>query len=345
MDGASFTTDTTEGTKFHYYRSPELSRITPNRCRPPFPRLRIDGENFTPNDTFLVRFEEKHAEGDGSVQETPEDAPQVPPSEPSLCRRVFHLPGLVESESIRVGDDPDTGLPICREKYFVSCTAPSLEQLSENLPFMACVTVAPNGKTFSNSGSPIIFTAHDPHADACSPLAMAAPCSPASTIEGAQAVPEPTLTIRGRGLYSSAQLAARIRFGDGVESVLGMETVTLDESTSSMTALLPGSAASLVRLTNGPAPVGLAGTKTLLKAARNVSIEVTVDGEEFFAVPEPLTLYAESRFKLQGEGFFPAESGGIGELVPATPVFRGCDPKVQRRGKGHLLLSTLENRS
>ena len=227
VDGVSFTTD---GTKFQYYRKPEMVQITPNTCRPPFPRLRLDGTHITPCETLLVRFVEEGGErheADGDVElKTTQNSDGIDStlSPPGPASRIITVAGRTESETIEIDVDPDTGLPILETQWFVTCDSPSLPPPPQaKLPFISRVTVAPNGTTFE--GEPLRFVAHDPHADACFPTAVpvtdtdAVPvpiATPADCDEepdaAASAAAGELISITGRNLYRGAGLAVRLRF-------------------------------------------------------------------------------------------------------------------------------------
>lgn len=393
VNGVSFTTD---GTIFQYYRSPKITRITPFLCRPPLPRLRIDGHHITATDTLLVRFLEEQDEQNSEQQPDTlagnnNDNGNAPLS--SCPPRVFVVPGWIESEQVVTGHEDDTDYPIYEERSFIMCDAPPLlqqqqqQQLpghNDKLPFIARVSVAPNGATFDIGENeeaeeegeegeegegihPVRFVAHDPHADLCLPVAVPVPVMPPASATSPVPTPSaapangrketaPTedcrsngstrgiegtrITVTGRNLYRGSDLAARLRFGGHPENVVPLDEITFDRATSSITGTLPTIATELVGTAAGRARDATTAVAVVpnatpcLKqpAARRVVVEVSVDGEEYFAVPERLTLYRESPLTLQGDGYFPVAGGGEGclaELVPAQPVFRGDRAKVR----------------
>lgn len=315
-----------DGTKFRYYRRPAPNRITPNRCRPPFPNLRIDGDDITPSDNLLVQFEEEESESNGRIT----GPPRGNSLEASSERRVFVVPGCVQSELVGVGEEADTGDPIYEERFFISCNAPSLQQGRYTLPFIARVSIAPNGETFSEEGSPLIFIAHDPHADKCLPIAVPIPSPTARASKGTDIdLTRVLLTVTGRNLYDSGYLSGRLRFGSDSDNILPLEEVAFDERSSSITAVVPATISLLVGLTGEPVtPGSSAGFHSASQAARKVVVELSVSGDEYFTVPERLTLYNDSQLKVKGNGRLPAEEGGTVELTLPTPSFRGHNPKV-----------------
>lgn len=360
IDGTSFTTDCT---KFHYYRTPQVAQVTPDACRPPFPSLRVDGEHLTPSETFLVRFEEEEhvevtaAEGmnaGGGGEEassllddstffegTRED--KVPLSSFSPPR-VFTVPGRVESEIVEVGTDPDTDAPVQEERWFLTCDSPALPPEAK-LPFISRLTVAPNGVNFN--GEPLRFVAHDPHADLCLPLAVPAPVLPppppsaGDEDEQSEKVESeakgPCIRITGRNLYHGTELAIRLRFGLEEESVVPFRTVSFDPASESIVGFVPMEAGELVA-----GPAGAAPKESQAPPAISVVVEVTVDGREYFAVPERITLFSGPHLTLQGDGLYPVAGGGWAELKTKEPTFRGQEAKVKPTRE---LLSLLYKRS
>lgn len=349
VDGTSFTSDCT---RFQYYRTPELTQVTPDTCRPPFPRLRVDGEHLRPNEdeALLVRFEEEQEEdsteerGDGGGDEgapllegTGNDITRSALSR-STPRRVFVVPGRVESEVIEVGTDPDTELPIHEERWFLACDSPPLPPEAK-LPFVSRVTVAPNGADFD--GESLRFIAHDPHADVCLPSAVPAPAPPLPASDAAAAAAAedddgdkssdggeargPCVHITGRNLYRGTNVAVRLRFGLDDESVVPFHTVSFDASSESIVGVVPIEAGELVAEAPGAPPPKEAQQRP---PAVSVVVEVSVDGVEFFAVPERLTLYRGPQLALHGDGLYPAAEGGLAELKTTAPSFRGHQAKV-----------------
>lgn len=281
-----------------------------------------------------MRFEERLA-GGGSPRDPSEGLPgesafaEMIGSSP--LRRVFDVPATVESEIVEAEEDAETGLRASEELRFVSCEAPALGA-SDELPFVARVYLAQNGETFSDGGHPVTFVAHDPRADSCSPVAVPVPPSAASAGKGQPGAADGArLTITGRNLYPTGELAVRLRYGGGDGSTLPLEAVAFDEGASGVTAVLPGSAADLVgtaELAGGPGAPG-SGPSRALPAARRVGVEVSFDGMEYFPVRDRLTLYTDSSLSLLGDGRFQAESGGVAELATKTNVYRGLDPRVR----------------
>lgn len=343
IDGTSFTADRTT---FQYYPTPEVTRVTPDTCRPPSPRLRLDGEQFRPNEALMVRFEEEQEErcegtdpgdeGKGSlvVAGTGEDnAPLVFRSPP----RVFTVPGRVESEIIETGTDPDTELPIHEERWFVTCDSPPLPP-GAKLPFISRLTIAPNGADFT--GEPLRFVAHDPHADICLPAAVPVPLPvpvvPVPVLatpgddgdeQSGGAEPEgPCIRITGRNLYRGADLSVRLRFGLEDESVVLLQTVSFDAASESVVGVVPVGVGVLVAGAAGAAPKG-----PDLPPATTVVVEVSVDGQDFFAVPDRLTVYRGPNLALHGDGVYPPVGGGWAELKTTESAYRGLEPMVRRR--------------
>ncbi|CAM9777990.1 unnamed protein product [Ectocarpus sp. 8 AP-2014] len=350
VDGTSFTSDCT---RFQYYRTPELTQVTPDTCRPPLPRLRVDGEHLRPNEneTLLVRFEEEQEEdsteerGDGGGDEaapllggTGNDTTRSALSR-SIARRVFVVPGRVESEVIEVGTDPDTELPIHEERWFLACGSPPIPP-GAKLPFVSRVTVAPNGADFD--GESLRFIAHDPHADVCLPSAVPAPAPPLPASGAAAAAADedddgdkssdggeargPCIHITGRNLYRGANVAVRLRFGQDDESIVPFHTVSFDASSESIVGVVPIDAGELVAGAPGAPPPKEAQQRP---PGVSVVVEVSVDGVEFFAVPERLTLYRGPQLTLHGDGLYPAAEGGLAELKTTAPSFRGNQAKVR----------------
>lgn len=342
VDGTSFTADRV---KFQYYRTPELTKVTPDTCRPPFPRLRLDGEQLSPNETLLVRFEEVQEEEDGA--EAAEDAgdgeegASLPDrrsdnDDPLLLSRspprVFVVPGRVESEVVEIGIDPDTDLPIHEERWFLACDSPALLPEAK-LPFISRLTIAPNGVDFS--GEPLRFVAHDPHADLCLPAAVPVPVPVVSHDGGdgggdehSAGGPEaegPRIRITGRNLYRGADLAVRLRFGLEDESVVPFETVYFDPASESIMGVVPVGAEVLVAREAGTAKK----EQQTLPPAISVVVEVSVHDQEYFAVPERLTVYRDPRLTLHGDGFFPVAGGGWAEIKTAESAFRGHGAMVR----------------
>ncbi|CAN0107121.1 unnamed protein product [Scytosiphon promiscuus] len=358
MDGTSFTTDCVA---FRYYRTPEVTQITPDICRPPFPRLRLDGEHFSPNERFSVRFEEEREDGaeasaegyhervDLGESSSPfESSSEGNAASPSrlLPQRVFTVSGRVESEVVEVGKHPDTELPVHEERWFLACDSPALPP-EARLPFVARVTVAPNGADFN--GEHVRFIAHDPHADICRPLAVpvpdAPPLAPAASDGSGSGCDEhsergevegPRIHITGRNLYRGPSLAARLRFGLGDESVVPLRSVTYDTLSDSIVGVIPTDAGALVA-----GAAGEARAEPQHPPAIGVAVEASVDGHEYFAVPGRLTLYRSPCLTLQGDGLFPEEVGGWAELKTAASTFRGNDPKVRMVSEAHGIDVTL----
>lgn len=319
IDGTTFTAD---GTRFKYYRTPEMTQVTPNTCRRPFPRLRLDGKHIEPSNALMVRFEEEtgNKQTGGEEGHAPLENNKVPVlPQPS---RVFVVPGQTESEIIEVGVDPETELPIHRERWFITCDSPSLSPQAK-FPFISRVTIAPNGATFM--GEPLRFVAHDSHADLCMPTVVPipnpVPVNGAKESDGTGAL----MRITGRNLYRGTGLAARLRFGGDNQSVISLDEVAFDEASASITGVLPAATGGLV--------AGAAGVSTTqppsCPPAIGVVVEVSVDGHEYFAVPERLTLYRNPLLTLEGDGLYPAAEGGWAELVTAVPAFRGHEAKVK----------------
>lgn len=376
----SFTTD---GTKFQYYRKPQIVQITPNTCRPPFPRLRLDGTHITPCETLLVRFVEEgggrhEADGDVELKASPDSDGGASTLSTGPASRIITVAGRTESETFEVDIDPDTDLPIFETRWFVTCDSPSLLPPQAKLPFISRVTVAPNGANFE--GEPLRFIAHDPLADACLPTAV--PVSDTDTVPAptlapadcdeernaaataaatAAAAAGELITITGRNLYRGAGLAVRLRFdsddgssssgggggdsgdgggsggggGDGCgggggdssgdeDSVIPLHAVAFDDATETVTGRLPAAAASLLA-----GPTGTATKGAPRPPALGVAVEVTVDGKEYFAAPERLTLYRHPNLTLKGDGLYPVAGGGWVELAVAEPTFRGHEAKVR----------------
>ena len=342
IDGTSFTADRTT---FQYYPMPEVTGVTPDTCRPPFPRLRLDGEQFRQNEALMVRFEEELEEGgcEGSdpsdeakgslvVGTSSEDinAPRVSRSPP----RVFTVPGRVESEIIESGTDPDTELPIHEERWFITCDSPPLPPEAK-LPFVSRLTVAPNGADFN--GEPLRFVAHDPHADVCLPAAVPVPvpapaASPVPATPGDEggeesggAEPEgPCIRITGRNLYSGADLSVRLRFGLEDESVVSFETVSFDAASESIVGVVPAGVGALVAGASGAA-----SKEPEVPPATTVVVEVSVDGQDFFAVPDRLTVYRSPNLALHGDGVYPPTGGGWAELKTTESAYRGHEAMVR----------------
>lgn len=332
VDGTSFTADCTT---FQYYRTPEVTRITPDTCRPPFPRLRLDGEHFSPSEALMVRFEEDQEErcegndaGDGGggsllVVTGEDNAPILSRSPP----RVFTVPGRVECEIIETGTDPDTELPVHEERWFVTCESPALSP-EGRLPFISRITIAPNGADFE--GEPLRFVGHDPHADLCLPAAVPVPV-PTNPGDGGDeqsggAAPKgPCVRITGRNLYRGADLAVRLRFGLEDESVVPFQTVSFDAASESIVGVVPTGVDALVA-----GGAGAASKEPELPAATTVVVEVTVDGQEFFAVPDRLTVYRGPILALHGDGVCLPTGGGWAELKTTESAYRGHQAKVRR---------------
>lgn len=323
MDGKTFSTD---GTIFQYYRVPEMTDITPGLCRPPFPRLRLDGEHICASEHLLVRFEEEEdsKEEDSNVVASTlsEDMDKRPPMLRSPSRRVFDVPGQVESELIKIDIDPETELPIYEERWFITCDSPPLLPQAQ-LPFISLVTIAPNGTAFE--GTPLQFTAHDPHVDGYVPSAIPIPL-PASVPAVGGEKPDGTGTlvcITGRNLYRSAGLTARLRFGSDQKSVVALDNVAFDSASGTITCDIPTVACAFI--------AGVGGTSAqepLRPPAIGVAIEVSVDGEEYFTAPERLIMYSDPHLALKGDGLFPVAGGGWAELMTTELTFRGQDAKV-----------------
>lgn len=237
--------------------------------------------------------------------------------------RVFEVPGKVESEIIEVGQDPETELPIEEERWFITCEAPSLGA-GVKFPLAYRVTVAPNGVTFR--GTPVRFIVHDPFVDACSPTAVPVPVLSYPSA-GGDGVGEPEekgtlIRITGRSLYGGAGLAVRLR--RDLDDFVSLDAVVFDPESEAITGVVPVVAEKLFELERA------SGGKENSKApAVSVAVEVTMDGEEFFAAPERLILYRDPWLTLKVDGSFPTSGGGFAELVPEAPTFRGDNPKVQ----------------
>lgn len=342
VDGASFTTDCT---RFQYYPTPQVVQVTPDTCRPPFPTLRLDGEHLIPRETFLVRFEEEQVEtteganaggeeGSFLVDEknlfegTSEE--KVPPPS-GLPLRVFTVPGRVESELIEVGTDPDTELPIQEERWFLTCESPPLPPEAK-VPFISRLTVAPNGINFT--GEPLRFVAHDPHADLCVPPAVPIPVTPPpiggdddkDSVEGRAETKGPCIRITGRNLYRGTELAIRLRFGLEEESVVPFHEVSFNPASESIVGFVPVEAGQLIARAGGAAQ-----KEPQALPAISVVVEVAVDGREYFAVPERLTLFHGPHLTLQGDGLYPVAGGGWAELKTKELTFRGHEAKVSRQ--------------
>lgn len=302
--------------------------------------MRLDGEHLRPNETLLVRFEEEQEEStegtNGGCEEgsslfdnsTPfegisEDKAPLPPRSPP---RVFTVPGRVESEIVEVGTDPDTELPIHEERWFLTCDSPALPPEAK-LPFISRLTVAPNGANFN--GEPLRFVAHDPHADLCLPPAVPVPVPPPlggdedEHSEGEAEPKGPCIRITGRNLYRGTDLAVRLRFGLDDENIVPFHTVSFDAASESIVGVVPMEAGELVA-----GAVGAASKEPQAPPAISVVVEVTVDGWEYFAVPERLTLFRGPHLTLQGDGLYPAAGGGWAELKTKESTFRGHDAKV-----------------
>ncbi|CAM9246653.1 unnamed protein product, partial [Hapterophycus canaliculatus] len=356
VDGTSFTTDCV---KFQYYRTPEVTQITPDICRPPFSRLRLDGDHLKPNETFLVRFEEDEEKDstETRVEGCPEEANnfEISPPLESSCEgkvtspsrslpRVFTVSGRVESEVVEIGTDPETEFPVHEERWFLGCDSPALSPEAK-LPFVARVTVAPNGADFT--GEHLRFIAHDPHADVCRPSAVPVPDAPPLACvpsdggggdehsERAEAV-GPRIHIAGRNLYHGPNLAVRLRFGLDDESVIPLRTVWFEDCSESIVGVMPTEAGALVT-----GAVGATRAEPQCPPAIEVAVEASVDGHEYFAVPDRLTLYRSPRLTLQGSGLFPEAVGGWAELKTATSTFRGHDAKVRMVSDVHEIDVTL----
>lgn len=322
----------------------------------------MDGEHLRPNEneTLLVRFEEEQEEdsteerGDGGDDE---GAPLLEgtgndKTVSALSRsppRVFVVPGRVESEVIEVGTDPDTELPIHEERWFLACSSPPLPPEAK-LPFVSRITVAPNGADFD--GEPLRFIAHDPHADVCLPPAVPVPAPPLPASDAAAAEDDgdessdgteargPCVLITGRNLYRGTNVAVRLRFGLDDESVVPFHTVSFDAVSESIVGVVPIDAAELVAGAPGASPPKEAQQRP---PAVSVVVEVSVDGVEFFAVPERLTLYRGPQLALHGDGLYPAAEGGLAELKTTAPSFRGHQAKVGRVFKECMRASALRS--
>ena len=315
-----------------------MTRVTPDTCRPPLPRLRLDGEQFSPNEALMVRFEEDqedHCEGidagyDGGgslVVGTGEEDAHTPVMSRSPPR-VFTVPGRVESEIIETGTDPDTELPIHEERWFVTCESPALPPEGK-LPFISRLTIAPNGADFI--GEPLRFVAHDPYADLCLPSAVPVPVPTNPGDDGneqsGEAAPEgPCIRITGRNLYRGTDLAVRLRFGLEDESVVPFHTVSFDAESKSIVGVVPTGVDALVA-----GAAGAASREPELPPATTVVVEVSVDGQEFFAVPDRLTVYRGPSLSLAGDGVYLPAGGGWGELTTTESAYRGQEGKVRRR--------------
>lgn len=320
-----------------------MTKVTPDTCRPPFPRLRLDGEQLSPNETLLVRFEEE-AQEDGTAQAADDgdseegasllgerrdnEDPLLPSRSPP---RVFLVPGRMESEVVEVGVDPDTELPIHEEHRFLTCDSPALPP-GAKLPFVSRLTVAPNGVDFN--GEPLRFVAHDPHADLCLPAAVPVPVGrntagdgDSDELSGGAEREGPRVRITGRNLYRGADLAVRLRFGLDDENVVPFETVYFDPASESIVGVLPAGAEVLVAGEAGAARKD----QQSLPPAISVVVEVSVHDQEYFAVPERLTVYRDPHLTLQGDGFYPISGGGWAEIKTAEAAFRGHEAMVSPR--------------
>lgn len=341
IDGTSFTADCTT---FQYYRTPEVTRVTPEICRPPFSRLRLDGEQFLPNGALMVRFEEEQEErceandagndGRGGSLPAGTGKDSGAPLQPRCPPRTFTVPGRVESEIIETGADPDTELPIHEERWFVTCNSPALPP-GAKLPFISRLTIAPNGADFN--GEPLRFVAHDPHADLCLPAAVPVPVpvSPSPGGDGGEqsggAEPDgPRIRITGRNLYRGANLAVRVRFGLQDESVVPFQTVWFDPASESIVGVVPTGVEVLVAGAGGAAP-----KEPEAPPAITVVVEVSVDGQEFFAVPDRLTVYRGPSLALHGDGVHPPTGGGWAELKTTESAYRGHETTARRRKSWH----------
>lgn len=296
-----------------------------------------------------------------------------PPSASAL--RVFTVSGRVESDLVEVGQDPETEDTIYQERLYISCEPPPVNQIhgeTNKLPFIARITVSPNGETFAEKQkNPVLFIAHDPVADACLPSAL--PVCLLTAISGPDGKPgenvaaEMFLRIVGRNLYRGPQshLAARLRFGSSNNNssssnhskdedsnnssgsssssssssnsndnnVIPLSKVQFDRDSASITGMVPVAAISHlgvgIAVSSGIASSSRESSKQMIDPpARAVVVEVSIDGEEYFSVPERLTLYREVPLMLQGSGFVPAAEGIVMELVPMQTTFRGQAAKV-----------------
>lgn len=322
-----------------------MTQVTPDVCRPPFPRLRLDGKNIIPSDKLLVRFEEQRHDDEempprpSKIEDNFPSVSPANPSPPGPSARIFVVPGRAESEKIEVGIDPETGNPIEETRCFVTCDAPPLHHLGEaKFPFTSSVTVAPNGATFEGGSRPLRFVAHDPHADCCRPTAVPIPVTAVAAAKTEQDKPPARdgtgpqvgalLHITGRNLYSGTGLAVRLRFGSGCENTIPLDAVAFDRVAETITGALPLAVGELVV----PGIEGQSAKDPPRPPAREVAVEVSVDnGREYFAVPERLTLYRSPKLSLKGDGLFPAHEGGLAELVTVEPTFRGHGAMVRFR--------------
>lgn len=314
-----------------------MTRVTPDICRPPFPRLlRLDGEQLRPNEALLVRFEEDQeecCEGNGTGEDgggsrfagTSEDnVPLLSRSPP----RVFTAPGRVGSEIIETGTDPDTELPIHEERWFLTCDSPALSPDSK-LPFISRLTIAPNGADFN--GEPLRFVVHDPHADLCVPAAVPVPVPTSPSDDGDEQsggaeAEGPCIRVTGRNLYRGADLAVRLRFGLDDENVVPFQAVSFDAASESIVGVVPTGAEVLVA-----GAVGAAPKEPDLPPAITVVVEVSMDGQEYFAVPERLTVYRGPTLALHGDGLYPPTGGGWAELKTTESAYRGHEATVRPR--------------
>lgn len=292
----------------------------------------------------MVRFEEEQDQGcernDTDVDDgggslfvgTGEDnVPLLSRSPP----RVFTVPGRVESEIVETGTDPDTELPIHEERWFMTCDSPALPPEAK-LPFISRLTLAPNGADFN--GEPLRFVAHDPHADLCLPAAVPVPVptSPGDDGDeqpGGAEAEGPCIRITGRNLYRGPNLAVRLRFGLDDESVVPFQTASFDTASESIVGVVPVGVETLVAGAVGGVP-----KEPELPPAIAVVVEVSVDGQEYFAVPDRLTVYRGPNLALHGNGVYPPTGGGWAELKTTESAYRGHEAMVSKTQKELLFL-------
>lgn len=268
---------------------------------------------------MMVRFKEQGRRYNG-IDDAELLAPENQNDDPA---RVFEVPGKVESEMVEVGQDPETELPIQEERWFITCEAPSLGT-GVNLPLAYRVTVAPNGITFR--GAPIRFIVHDPFVDACSPTAVPVPVvsCPSEGSDGVGELEEKRIpiSITGRSLYGGADLAVRLH--RDLDDFVALDAVAFDPESEAITGVVTAEAEKLFGIDRASD-----GKESSQAPVVSVAVEVTIDGEEFFAAPERLILYRDPWLTLKVDGPFPTSGGGFAELVPEAPTFRGDNPQVQ----------------
>lgn len=292
----------------------------------------------------MVRFEEEQGCEGNDAGDDGGEFPLVGTSKDNdplvshYPRRTFTVPGRAESEIIEIGTDPDTELPIHEERWFVTCDSPALPPEAK-LPFISRLTIAPNGVDFN--GDPVRFVAHDPHADLCLPAAVPVPVPGSANPEDndgeqpGQVEPEgPCIRITGRNLYRGADLAVRLRFGLEDESIIPFQTVSFDSASESVVGVVPAGVGALVAGVAGAPPKELE-----LPPATTVVVEVSVDGQEYFAVQERLTVYRGPNLALDGDGVYPPIGGGWAELKATELAYRGHEATVRRQKELNFLWS------